>query len=137
MVEYVRQTGVADMPELCDWDSDASDEDLEYVAQHMFEIVSEEVHCDFIPGIVAARSPAEDALIAPEVGKILERFGKTSLSGICPEDTPENPLPIRGPFGEAEIWLKPDAVPVNVAPYHITWDRKSAWVRLVERGYSG
>jgi hypothetical protein len=32
----------------------------------------------------------------------------------------------------AEIWLKPDAVPVNIAPYHITGERKAAWTKLVD-----
>jgi len=40
---------------------------------------------------------------------------------------------VRGPFGEAEIWLKPDTVPVNIAPYRIPGERKAAWVNLVDK----
>ena len=69
------------------------------------------MQCNFIRGVVEARTPADEDLVAPQVKIIQERFGKTSLSGICPVGTDDNPLPIRGPFGEAEIWFKLDAVP--------------------------
>ena len=46
---------------------------------------------------------------------------------------PSQPHPIRGLFGEAEIWLKPDATPVNVAPYRIAGERKAAWTNLVDK----
>ena len=43
--------------------------------------------------------------------KLLEEFQGTSLSGIYPKDPP-----VRGPFGEAEIWLKKDARLVSMSP---------------------
>ena len=39
--------------------------------------------------------------------------------------------PVRGPFGEAEIWLKPDAIPIAVPPYRMNGERRDALDRLV------
>jgi len=86
--------------------------------------------CSLVKGAVEAREPAQDPSIEAQIELIKERFAKTSLSGICP--SPDD-LPIRGPFGEAEIWLKPDAIPVNIAPYHISGERKAAWTTLVDK----
>jgi hypothetical protein len=73
-----------------------------------------------------------DAETHPEALKakqdILQEFGTTSLSGIYPKDPP-----VRGPFGAAEIWLKPDAVPVAQHPYRIGGERGKAWVELVDK----
>ena len=66
---------------------------------NMFEIVSEEVHCDFIRGIVEARSPAEDPLIAPEAGKILEGFGKPPCQGFVRKIPLKIPSPSEGRLG--------------------------------------
>ena len=45
---------------------------------------------------------------------LIKEFGATSLSGKYKPDPPE-----RGPFGTAEIWLKPDAKPVSIPPFRI------------------
>ena len=54
-------------------------------------------------------------------------FAKTVFTGI----TGGSP-PIRGPFGEAIIKLKPNAVPIKHRPFHIVGERKTAWVRLTD-----
>jgi hypothetical protein len=58
--------------------------------------------------------------------KLLEEFGKTSLSGIYQRDPPT-----RGPYGEAEIWLKPDAKPVSRPPFRMYGERFEALDKLV------
>ena len=58
--------------------------------------------------------------------KLLEEFEGTFLSGIYPKDPP-----VRGPFGGAEIWLKPDARPVSVTPYQIHGERRMALDKLI------
>ena len=70
----------------------------------------------FREGAVEARDPASGTDIKKIIEEIKERFSKTSLSGVLPNDREP---PVRGPFEEAEIWLKPDTVPVNFAPYRI------------------
>ena len=59
---------------------------------------------------------------------LIEEFGKTSLSGKYQPDPPE-----RGPFGMAEIWLKPDAIPVSVTPYLIIGEKGRALADLVAK----
>jgi hypothetical protein len=59
---------------------------------------------------------------------LMKEFGETSLSGKYMPNPPK-----RGPFGEAEIWLKPDAKPVSVPPYHIAGERRDALLDLVEK----
>ena len=41
--------------------------------------------------------------------------------------------PIRGPFGEATIELKPGAQPTKQRPYHIQGERREAWTKLVNK----
>jgi hypothetical protein len=57
---------------------------------------------------------------------LVAEFGATSLSGIYLRDPP-----IRGPFGEAEIRLKKDAVPTSIPPYQMTGERRDALDSLV------
>lgn len=75
-------------------------------------------------GLVADTSPLATELKE----KLMEEFGKTSLSG---EYLPDPP--VRGPFGEAEINLRPDAVPVNRPPFHIMGERRQALIDLVRK----
>ena len=82
-----------------------------------------------VQGVVEARDAEESTLVEAAKEKILEEFRETSLSG----KYPVNP-PIRGPFGEAEIWLRTDAVPVSQIPFRISGERRAAWVGLVDEG---
>ena len=59
--------------------------------------------------------------------KLFAEFKDSSLSGVYPK----NP-PTRGPNGEAEIWLKPDARPVSIPPYPLKGERREALAKLVE-----
>ena len=63
--------------------------------------------------------------------EVLKEFANTSLSGIYPKDPP-----VRGPFGAAEIWLKPNAIPVVQHPYRIGGERGRAWTELVDQALS-
>ena len=74
--------------------------------------------------------PPEDPLadLARELQEaLLAEFGDSSLSG----KYPAHPLPVRGPYGEGEIWLQPDAKPVSVPPFHLTGERREALDKLV------
>ena len=102
-----------------------TDVDIKDLAGRLVEV---EVNCSFIRGTVEAQEPATAPLVERWVAKFIEEFGGSSLCGKCPE----NP-PIRGPFELAEIWLKPGAVPVSVAPYQVTGERRAAWVNLVDK----
>ena len=57
--------------------------------------------------------------------ELLHKFGETSLSGKYPGHR------IRGPDGQAEIWLKPDAQPVCRPPYFMPGERREVLRKLV------
>jgi hypothetical protein len=59
---------------------------------------------------------------------LVEEFSTASLSGVYKP----NP-PVRGPFGEAEIWLKPEATLVSVPPFQLTGERGQALSELVDK----
>ena len=58
--------------------------------------------------------------------KLLQEFQKSSLSGVYTRDSP-----VRGPFGQAEIWLKKEARPVSMPPYQIHGERRMALDKLI------
>ena len=57
---------------------------------------------------------------------LMAEFGDTSLSGIYPVDPP-----VRGPFGEGQIWLMPEARPVSMPPFQLSGERRDALDQLV------
>ena len=68
-----------------------------------------------IKGALEARDVVEDEVAQQYRQKLMEEFGDSALSGVYLMVPP-----VRGPFGEAEIWLKPTAVPVVSAPYQLS-----------------
>ena len=46
---------------------------------------------------------------------------------------PVGPPPKRGIFGEAEVILKPGAVPVKQRAYQMIGERRDAWVKLTDQ----
>ena len=77
---------------------------------------------------IEAREPLENQLVEECKAKLLAEFSESSFCGVCPRD----PL-IRGPYGEAEIWLKPGAEPISVPPYSFTGERRQAHAELVDQ----
>ena len=106
-------------------DSEDEDDALEVIALREQE---EESRVAAIKGGPEGRESAEHPLAEQLRQKLLEEFGESSLSG---KYVP-NP-PVRGPDGEAQIWLKPDAKPVSVPPFQLTGERRQALSELVER----
>ena len=78
-------------------------------------------------GTVESTEPAEGARIEELKAQLFTEFGDSSLSGICPRDPP-----VRGPYGEAEIWLKPDAQPVSMPQFRLQGERREAHAQLVD-----
>ena len=101
------------MPEVdfADDDPDEDDEVLWEVAKRID--IAEKNVCSVVGGDPPPAAPL--AILASELkDALIKEFGDTSLSG----KYPKHPLPVRGPFGEGEIWLMPDAKPVSVPPFH-------------------
>jgi hypothetical protein len=59
--------------------------------------------------------------------RIFTRFSATVLSGVYQPDPP-----IRGPFGEAEIWVSPSAKSVGVTAYRLGGERLHAHKALIK-----
>jgi hypothetical protein len=59
---------------------------------------------------------------------VLSDFQGSVFITKMPSDLP----PVRGPFGEAEIKLKPGAKPVKQRMFHITGERREAWEKLTD-----
>ena len=105
-------------------DSDEEDDVLEEIARRVGE---EEKKVAAVKGGPEGREASGNPLAAQLRQALIEEFGKTSLSG---EYLP-NP-PVRGPDGEAQIWLKPGATPVSMPPYQLTRERRNALTELVD-----
>ena len=70
---------------------------------------------------------AENPLATQLRDKLLAEFKETALCGVY------KPHPkIRGPFGQAEIWLRPDAKPVSMPPFRLN-ERREVLRELVEK----
>jgi hypothetical protein len=126
-MERVRFMGLRALPEQSLEDEGPEEEwdTLEEIARRLLE---EERRVD---SLKFGPEPLEavDSPLAEQLRKaLLDEFGATSLSG---KYLP-NP-PVRGPFGEAEIWLKPDAVPVSQRPFALNGERREAFRELVAK----
>ena len=125
-LERVRCMRLRAMPEVdfADDDPDEDDEVLWEVAKRID--IAEKNVCSVVGGDPPPADPL--AILASELkDALIKEFGDTSLSG----KYPKHPLPVRGPFGEGEIWLMPDAKPVSVPPFHLAGERRDALDSLV------
>ena len=80
-----------------------------------------------VKGSVEARDPYEEDEALERRARLLQDFAGTVFG----TETPSDP-PIRGPYGEAVIQLKPGAIPVKQKMFHIQGERKAAWVKLTD-----
>ncbi len=78
-----------------------SDEVLRCIAQNILDCQKD---LNGIKGAIEAREPSDSPEVCRLRQLLTDEFSDSSLSGVYPQ----NP-PIRGPFGEAKILLKPDA----------------------------
>ena len=60
--------------------------------------------------------------------KLLSDFASTVFTTKAPKTRP-----VRGPYGEATIEIKPGAQPVKQRPFHIQGERREAMLRMVEQ----
>ena len=93
-----------------------------------WRMVQEEVEIDFIKGFVASRDVKMGECVEEIRKQLLTEYADSVFVG----KTGGSP-PVRGPYGEAEIILKPGAVPVKQRPYQMTGERRAAWVALTDQ----
>ena len=108
------------------------DETLEDMAHHVLRddqsIHGEWALVHFVKGVVEAREPHESPRVDELRKKVLAEYAGRVFTD---KPTPGDP-PIRGPFGLAEIHLKPGATPTKHKMFHITGKRRAAWVKLMD-----
>ena len=75
---------------------------------------------------------ANDPLDTPEVQKPRAKIFEDYTGTVFAERTSGSP-PVRGPFGEATIQLKPNVVPVKQRAFQIQGERRDAWASLIDR----
>ena len=80
-----------------------------------------------VQSVVVAGEPIEDERVKGLCEKICADYRSSVFSDLAPKERP-----IRGPFGEAIIELKPGAQPVKQRPFHIQGERKEALTKLID-----
>ena len=124
-------------------DSEEEDEDTEDNKEPRTQALKEEEAWEVARRIMRARrrSRVQSVKTGPQMLQmassdlaetlrqaLYEEFKDSSLSGIYPRNPPK-----RGPDGEAEIWLKPDARPVSIPPYRMQGEKQQALAELVSQ----
>ena len=123
LVNYVSCLGL-DCQTGARFESPLGQEEIKAVAQGLYP---NEHEVRFIKGAVEARDPIESTEVQTRRERLHQEFQNTVFSG----KTGGSP-PVRGPFGEAVIKLKPGAVPIKHRPFNIVGERKTAWVKLTD-----
>ena len=81
----------------------------------------------FCNSITIPVTPSTEVSVAERIENILKEYDGTVFG----TKTPGCP-PVRGPFGEAEINLKPGAVPIKQRMFQIQGERRETWIKLTD-----
>jgi hypothetical protein len=100
---------------------------LNMIAHELEATQGPEFDVRFVKGVVEARDPITDPDVEERRQRLLSEFAETVFSGKITGDPP-----VRGPHGEAEVILKPGAIPVKQRPFMITGERRAAWTALTD-----
>jgi hypothetical protein len=101
----------------------------EIAANILPQLKVECVGIDFIKGFVGSKDPVQGGNVDDLRAKIIQDYGSTVFSG----ETTGDP-PIRGPLGEAEIIIKPGAIPSKQRAFSILGERRDALPLGAQRG---
>ena len=82
----------------------------------------------FVQSVVLADKPFE----GPEVEKLRQTLMDEYRDTVFADKHLSDP-PIRGPFGEATIDLKPGVTPVKLRPFRIQGERLESWKKLIDQ----
>ena len=106
---------------------DEKDEEKELVQLARHIATSEHAEA-FVRGVVIAENPK----VGPEVEALRQKFLADYKDSVF-DIKVRGPPPIRGPFGEATIKLRPGAIPKKQRPYQILGDRKVRFENKIRR----
>ena len=100
-------------------------EEVEAWAEHIAELGEME---HFINGVVIANRPLQGELVERLRAKAMEEYQGRVFSTKAVRDPP-----VRGPFGEASITLKPGVTPKKQRPFQMHGERLEAWKKLIDQ----
>ena len=109
------------------FESDFSEENLEELALQLVAHEGLEGAQGFVQSVVVASDCMQDGKVKEWVDALVEEFKESVFSAEVVLDKP-----VRGPFGEATIELKPDAQPVKQRPYQMHGERREALAGMVD-----
>jgi hypothetical protein len=100
---------------------------LEDLALELIAIEGADKAQEFVARVVAAGETIPDPGVQAIIDQIVIDYQDTAFTKEVPSERP-----IRGPFGEATIELKPGVSPVKQRPFHLVGERREALAKLVE-----
>jgi hypothetical protein len=100
---------------------------LEEMAQVMAHLEEGKIGEEFVCSVDLAAGNLEGEEVERRRTQVLKDYGQTVFTTIMPKERP-----VRGPFGEAAIVLKPGAQPVKQRPFHLLGEQKEALTKLID-----
>ena len=100
---------------------------LDDMASLMARMEGGQVGHNFVSSVVLAAGGLEGEEVEKKRATIFRDYANTVFTTVMPKVRP-----VRGPFGEANIVLKPGAQPVKQRPFHLLGERREALERLIE-----
>ena len=82
----------------------------------------------FVGSVVAVGDTFQNLGAKARADQILEEYADSVFTKIMPKERP-----VRGPFEEATIELKPGAEPVKQRPFHLQGERREALAKMVDQ----
>ena len=102
---------------------------------HLEELAMELIRKEGVVGaeaLVGNVVVTSGAMEGEEVEQIRQNLFREYASSVFTKEAPKV-RPVRGPYGEATIEIKPGAQPTKQRPFHIQGERKEALLRIVDQ----
>ena len=125
-VNYIRAMQLEALPEL-ENPEPFSETDIEKLAHQLF--IQGNLNF-FVGSVIAADRPYEGPAVEKLREQLFEEYRDTVFSNKHNPDPP-----VRGPFGEATIELKPGVTPVKIRPFRIEGERLESWKKTYRPAY--
>jgi hypothetical protein len=124
VVDYIRLLRLDPLPDMTvRWLPEP--EDLQQWAEKLCAIGQGD---HFVNGVVVANKELDGEMAATLRAKMLGEYQGTVFSNKSVRDPP-----VRGPFGEATITLKPGVTPRKQRPFQMHGERLEAWKKLIDQ----
>ena len=101
--------------------------EIAQIARDLISSLGVEGAKTMVGSVVVAGDPIQGANVDVLRQKLKADYTTSVFSPVVPRERP-----VRGPFGEATIELKPGATPLKQRPFHLQGERKEALTKLVD-----